>query len=204
LDAAINPETYYSYLQIPPDQMGMIEGTMSLVVRTTAEPAGLLASVREQLRSLDPDLPIFNVKTMEEVVQGSVAQPRFRTLLLGVFAALALVLAAVGLYGVISYSVAQRTNELGVRSAMGASPTDLLTLVVGQAAWLAAMGIGIGLVAGLILARGLSKFLFGVTVLDPLTILGTAAAILLIALIASYVPALRATRIDPVTALRTE
>jgi len=204
LDAATNPETYYSYLQIPPDQMGMIEGTMSLVVRTTAEPAGLLASVREQLRSLDPDLPIFNVKTMEEVVQGSVAQPRFRTLLLGVFAALALVLAAVGLYGVISYSVAQRTNELGVRSAMGASPTDLLTLVVGQAAWLAAMGIGIGLVAGLILARGLSKFLFGVTVLDPLTILGTAAAILLIALIASYVPALRATRIDPVTALRTE
>jgi len=204
LDAVTNPETYYDYLQIPPDQMGAIEGTMSLVVRTDAEPTGLLASVREQLHSLDPDLPIFNVKTMEEVVQGSVAQPRFRTLLLGVFAALALVLAAVGLYGVISYSVSQRTNELGVRSAMGASPVDLLKLVVGQAAWLAAIGIGIGVVLGLMVARGLSKFLFGVTVLDPVTILGTAAVILLVTLIASYVPALRATRIDPVTALRAE
>ena len=204
LDAVTNPETYYDYLQLPPEQMGAIEGTMSLVVRTNADPATLAGAIRNEVHSLDPDLPIFNVKTMENVVHGSVAQPRFRTLLLGVFAALALILAAVGLYGVISYSVTQRTNELGVRSAMGATPEDLLKLVVGQAARLAAIGIGIGLVLALIVGRGLSKFLFGVSLADPITFLGTAAVILLVTLIASYVPALRATRIDPVTALRTE
>ncbi len=204
LDAVTNPETYYDYLQLPPDDMGAIEGTMSLVVRTAADPTNLIATIRNEVHSLDPDLPIFNVQTMENVVHGSVAQPRFRTLLLGGFAALALILAAVGLYGVISYSVAQRTNELGVRSAMGASPGDLLKLVVGQAARLAAIGIGAGLVLALIVGRGISRFLFGVSVLDPITFLGTAVVILLVTLIASYVPALRATRIDPVTALRTE
>ena len=204
LDTVTNPETYYDYLQLPADQMGAIEGTMSLVVRTVGDPIGLVATIRNELRTLDPDLPIFNVKTMEDVVQGSVAQPRFRTLLLGGFATLALILAAVGLYGVISYSVTQRVNELGVRSAMGASPRDLLTLVVGQAARMAAIGIGIGLVLAFFVARTLSKFLFGVTVLDPITFLGTAAVIFLVTLIASYLPALRATRIDPVTALRAE
>jgi putative ABC transport system permease protein len=204
LDSETNPETYYHYLQLPPDQMGFIESTMSLVVRTSADPTSVVAAIRNDVHSLDPGLPIFNVKTMEDVVHGSVAQPRFRTWLLGTFALLALVLAAVGLYGVISYSVTQRTSELGVRAAMGASPGDVLKLVVGQAARLAAIGIGIGLVLSVVLARSLSKFLFGVAALDPITFLGTAGVILVVTLIASYLPALRATRIDPVTALRAE
>jgi putative ABC transport system permease protein len=204
LDAIVSPETYYDYLQLPIEQMGPVQGTMSLVVRTTGDPAGLVAAIRNEVHSLDPDLPIFNVKTMTDLVQNSVAQPRLRTLLMSGFAALALILAAVGLYGVISYSVVQRTNELGVRSAMGASAQDLLTLVVGQAARLAALGIGIGLLLAWIMARGLSAFLFEVTVLDPVTFLGSAALILLVCLIASFAPALRATHVDPLTALRAE
>jgi putative ABC transport system permease protein len=200
----MNPETYYDFLQLPPDQMGPVQSTMSLVVRTKSDPSGLVAAIRDQLHQLDPDLPLYNVKTMQDVVQNSVAQPRFRTFLVSGFAILALVLAAVGLYGVISYSVVQRTNELGVRSAMGASSQDLLKLVVGQAARLAIIGICIGLLLAWILARGLSAFLFGVTVFDPVTFLGAASLILLVSLIASFAPALRATHIDPMAALRAE
>jgi len=204
LDAETNAEMYYHYRQIPPELMGFVEGTMTLVLRTQAEPNSMVAAVRGEVQKLDADLAVFNVKSMQDLVGGSLAQPRFRTLLLGVFAGVALVLAATGLYGVIAYAVAQRTNELGVRMALGAQKSDVLKLVVGQGAQLAAMGIGIGLVVALPLMRVISRLLFGVNAADPVTFGATALVILLVTVVASYFPALRAIKVDPVVALRCE
>ena len=204
LDAATNEEMYYHYLQAPVALMSFVEGTMTVVVRTASDPAAMTAAIRNVVRALDPDQPVFNVKTMQELVQGSVAQQRFRALLWGVFAALALTLAAIGLYGVISYSVTQRVNELGVRTALGAQSGDILKLVVGQAARLAAIGIGIGVALALGLTRMLNQLLFGVGAMDPITFASTCIVIFGVALAASYIPALRATRVDPVIALRNE
>ncbi|HEV2687172.1 MAG TPA: ABC transporter permease [Bryobacteraceae bacterium] len=204
LDAAVNPETYYHYLQVPPALMGFVEGTMTLVLRTNAEPAAMTAAARTEVEKLDPGLAIYNVKTMDDLVSGSLAQPRFRTLLLGMFAGVAMILAAIGLYGVIAYTVTQRTNEMGVRMALGAQKGDVLKLVVGQGARLAAVGVAIGLVAALGLMRVISKLLFAVDATDPITFAGTAGLIVAVSLAASYVPALRAAKVDPVVALRAE
>jgi putative ABC transport system permease protein len=204
LDAAINAEMYYHYRQIPPELMGFVEGTMTLVLRTQAEPNSMAAAVRGEVQRLDADLPVFNVKTMEDLVGGSLAQPRFRTLLLGVFAGVALILAAVGLYGVIAYAVTQRTNELGVRMALGAQKGDVLKLVMGEGAGLAAIGIGIGLVLALPLMKIISQLLFDVNTADPVTFAATAFVILLVTLGASYLPAMRAIKVDPLVALRYE
>jgi putative ABC transport system permease protein len=204
LDADTNAEMYYHYLQIPPELMGFVEGTMTLVLRTQAEPNSMVAAVRGEVQKLDADLAVFNVKSMQDLLGGSLAQPRFRTLLLGVFAGVALILAATGLYGVIAYAVTQRTNELGVRMALGAQRSDVLKLVVGEGAQLAAMGIGIGLVVALPLMRIISRLLFGVNTADPVTFGATALVILLVTVAASYLPALRAIKVDPVVALRSE
>lgn len=204
LEAGTEPEIYYQYLQIPSEEMNFVEGSMTLVIRTAADPAAMTSSVRNEVRQLDPVQPVFNVATMDELVHGSMAQPRFRTLLLGVFAGIALVLTAIGLYGVMAYSVAQRTNELGVRTALGAQPDDILRLVVGHGARLATIGIGIGIIFGVAVARILSGLLFGVSTLDPVALGFTSILILAVALIGSYIPALRAAKVDPVTALRTE
>jgi putative ABC transport system permease protein len=204
LDAELNPETYYHYLQIPPDVMGFTEGTMALVLRTSGEPEDLTASVRNELRTIDPDQPVFDVRTMAEVVSGSVAQPRFRTLLLGIFAGLALLLAAIGLYGVMAYSVTQRVNELGVRAALGAGPADILRLIVGHGLRLALAGIGVGLILAAAFSRILSKLLFGIGAIDPLTFLITSLGMFLVAGMASLVPAMKASRVDPAVALRRE
>jgi len=141
---------------------------------------------------------------MQDLLGGSLAQPRFRTLLLGVFAGVALILAATGLYGVIAYAVTQRTNELGVRMALGAQKSDVLKLVVGEGTQLAAIGIGIGLVVALPLMRIISRLLFGVNAADPVTFGATDLVILLVTVAASYLPALRAIKVDPVVALRCE
>jgi putative ABC transport system permease protein len=204
LDAEVRPETYYHYLQIPPHWMNFAEATVALVIESRSDPASMTSSVRAAVRSLDPDLPVFNVKTMEDVVHGSVAEARFRTLLLAVFAGLALVLAMVGLYGVMSYSVTQRTQELGVRAALGAQPGDLLQLVVGHGLRLALGGVGIGLAVAIAGTRIISKMLFGVTAIDPVTFGVTCLGMLGVAVAASLIPAMRATRVDPATALRTE
>jgi putative ABC transport system permease protein len=184
--------------------MSFAEGTIWLVIRTDSDPASMTSAVRREVHSLDPNLPVYNVSTMEELVQGSVAQARFRTFLLAVFAALALILALIGLYGVMSYAVTQRTQELGVRSALGAQPADLLQLVVGHGLRLALSGVGIGLAFALVGTRIISKLLFGVTAVDPLTFGLTSLGMLAAAVAATTIPAVRATRIAPATALRTE
>jgi putative ABC transport system permease protein len=204
LDTQINPEVYYHYLQVPAEVMNYVEGTMTLVARTSADPSAMAGPIRSELLALDLNQPVFNVRTMDDLVRGSVAQQRFRAALLTVFSGLALVLAALGLYGVIAHSVNQRTNELGVRRALGAQTNDLLRLVVGHGMRLALIGLGIGLVLAICAAKLISKLLFGVNQFDPMSLGLTAAVILSVALAASYIPALRAIRIDPVKALREE
>jgi len=204
LDAVSSGETYYHYLQVPPALMSLVEGAMTVALRTSADPGSLASAARGEVQKMDPGLAVFNVDTMQALVDGSLAQPRFRTTLLGAFAVLALLLAAIGLYGVIAYSVAQRINEIGVRMALGARKDDILRLVVGEGAMLAAIGIALGLLGSLGATRLISKLLFGVTADDPLTFCATAGIILAVALAASAIPALRAIKVDPVIALRYE
>jgi putative ABC transport system permease protein len=204
LDAAANPETYYHYLQIPAEAMNIAEGTMALVIRTSSDPEGIVSAVRGELRSLDPGQPIFNVHSMQDVVTGSIAQPRFRTVLVSAFAGLALVLAALGLYGVVAYSVSQRMTELGVRVALGAQPSAILKLVLFHAGGLAAIGLAIGVAISFAASRIVSKFLFGIQADDPVTLVVVSLVVLLVALAASLAPGFRAARVDPVIALRAE
>lgn len=175
-----------------------------LVLRTKGDAASVAASVRQAVWSVDKDQPISNVQTMDQVFSAAISQERFQALLLGLFAALALVLACVGLYGVISYSVAQRTHEIGVRMALGAQPGDVLKLVLRQGMGLTIVGLVVGIAIGSVATRVLSDMLFGVTARDPLTFVGVPALLLLVAFLACYIPARRATRIDPLVALRWE
>jgi putative ABC transport system permease protein len=175
-----------------------------LVLRTKGDAASVAAAVRQAVWSVDKDQPVSNVRTMDQVFAAAISQERFQTLLLALFAALALVLACVGLYGVIAYAVAQRTHEIGVRMALGAQPFDVLRLVLRQGMLLTIAGLVVGVAAGLVATRVLSEMLFGVTATDPLTFIGVPALLLLVALLACYIPARRATRIDPLVALRYE
>jgi len=204
LDSESNAETYYHYLQVPPVWMNFVEGTMTIVLRTRTDPAWMIAAARHEVQKLDKNQPVFNVKTVEELLHSSVAQPRFRTLLLGIFAGVAMLLAGTGLYGVIAYSVSQRINEIGVRIALGAQKSDVLKLIVGHGAQLAGIGIGIGLMAAVGLMRIISKLLFGVDGTDPLTFAAMAALLLTVALAASYIPARKAIKLNPIAALRHE
>ena len=193
-------EFYVPYMQEPRAFMA----PRDLVVRTKADAASIAAAVRQEVWTVDKDQPISNVRTMDEVFASAISQERFQTLLLGLFAALALVLACVGLYGVISYSVAQRTHEIGVRMALGAQPLDVLKLVIRQGMFLTIAGLVVGIGAGLMATRVLSDMLFGVTPRDPLTFVGVPILLLAVAFLACYIPARRATRIDPLIALRYE
>jgi putative ABC transport system permease protein len=177
---------------------------LSIVLRTAVDPLAESSALRTALTEIDRNQPLVKVRTMEDNISGTVAQPRFRTWLLGIFAAVALVLAAVGIYGVMSYSVNQRTNEIGVRMALGAEAMDVFRLIVGQGIQLALVGVGIGLVIALALTRVLRTFLFGVSALDPVTFLGMAMVLSLVGLAATYLPARRATKVDPMVALREE
>ena len=176
----------------------------TLVARTGSDPMSLVASLRAIVRSLDPSMPVTDVRTMEEVVSTSIAGARFRTTLLASFAVVALLLAAIGVYGVMSYSVEQRSQEMGLRMALGASPRDVLTLVTGQGVRLAAAGILLGLVAAYAVTRVLESLLFGVSTTDPVTFAGIAALLAAVAILAAYLPARRATRTDPMVVLRAE
>jgi putative ABC transport system permease protein len=177
---------------------------MTLVVRTSAEPLNPVNAIRQEVVALDRRVPIAGVRTMEQIMTTFTAQPRFNMILLGIFAAVALVLAAVGIYGVLSYSVTQRTHEIGLRLALGAQQGDVLKLVVAQGMTSTLIGMGVGLAAALALTRLMRSLLFEVTVTDPLTFAVIAGLLTLVALIACWIPARRATKVDPIIALRHE
>jgi putative ABC transport system permease protein len=194
-------EMYIPYRQL--DQLLPVF-QMSVVLRTSGDPLLQAAALRSTLSGIDPAQPLVKVRTMEDNMAATVAQPRFRTWLIGIFAALALTLTAIGIYGVMSYSVTQRTSEIGIRVALGAQSFDVLRIVIGEGLRFALVGIAAGLAGGLILTRLLASFLYGTSTSDPLTFLGVALLMIAISIAACFFPARRATRIDPVIALRYE
>ncbi|HEY7182294.1 MAG TPA: FtsX-like permease family protein, partial [Blastocatellia bacterium] len=177
---------------------------MQLVVRTTIDPGALAGPARQVIHALDPDVPVHNVATMRQLVSTSTAQRRFTLLLIAAFAAVALLMAAIGLYGVMAYSVTQRRQEIGIRVALGAQRADVLRLVVGQGLRLVALGLALGLMTALALTRLMKKLLFEISATDPATFAGVALLLALAALLACYIPARRATKVDPMIALRCE
>jgi putative ABC transport system permease protein len=177
---------------------------MDVAVRTQGDPLVALESVRRKLKDLDAELPMSNVRTMDDWLSRNSAQPRLNAVLLELFAAVALLIASIGIYGVLSYSVTQQTREIGLRAALGANRGELLRLVLREGLTMALAGIGAGLIAGLGLSRLMASLLFGVAAHDPLTFAAVAGILAVVAAAACAIPALRAARIDPVIALRCE
>jgi putative ABC transport system permease protein len=205
LDSEPQPEVYLCFRQF--GRMLMAGGSLivpNLVVRTGGDPLALAPAIRTQVRGLDAQLPVYNVSTLEQRISDSVAQPRFFAMLLSVFAVLALVLAMVGVYGLLSYHVAQSTREIGIRMALGAERANVFRLVLGQGMALAAIGIVFGIGGAWAASRFLANFLFGVQPVDPATYAGISVLMACVALLAAYVPARRATAVDPIIALRQE
>jgi putative ABC transport system permease protein len=198
LETETRPQLYLPY-----SQLGFFE-PRHLVVKTAGDPLGFVASVREAVWSVDRDQPVSNVSTMETIVSESLAGRRLTMLLLGIFAGLALLLAAVGIYGLISYAVTQRTHEIGIRMALGANSRNVLGMVVGDSIRMIAIGVGVGLAAAFFLTRFMRSLLFGVSETDPVTFAVIPALLAAVALAATYIPARRATRVDPMVALRHE
>ena len=194
LDLDPKPEYYLAHNQTP-------YRAMILTVRTVQDPRSLTSAIRREISRLDPDLPAANVRTLEQVAGDSIAPRRLSVVLIGVFAAVALVLASVGIYGVMSFLVVQRTHEIGVRMALGAQRADVLRLVIGRAAKLVLMGTGIGLLLGVFSSRALRSLLFNVGAFDLITFVSVTLALIVVSLLASYIPAVRATRADPMIAL---
>jgi len=197
LNTEPKPAYYVPQTQVPFSQMVG-------VMKTSAEPHGLISAVTKDVGAMDGDIPLFGVKTMEEYMSASVAAPRFNTTLLSIFAGVALVLTIVGLYGVMSYSVVQRTNEIGIRLALGAQSRDVLLMIVKQGSKLIMVGLVIGLAGAFAATRVIASLLFGVTTKDPFTFVSAAVLLAIVALLACYVPAWRATKVDPLEALRYE
>ena len=197
LTAEPYPQVYSTYRQAP-------RRALTVVMRTAGEPTAMVNTLRQQVWALDRQQPLHNVRTLEQVLSESIARPRFNTLLITILAGVALVLAAVGIYGVISYSVTQRTHEIGVRMALGASSGNVLRLVIGHGMLIAGIGLAVGVVGAFAVTRIMGTLLYGVSASDPVTYIVLVALLGLIALIASYIPARRAMRVDPVVALRNE
>jgi putative ABC transport system permease protein len=197
LDAAIGPAIYWPYSQFPVN-------FNAIVVRGDTDPLRLVSAVKSQIWSVDKNQPISKIATMEQVLSDSIAQRRLYLVLLGVFAGAALLLAAVGIYGVMSYSVSQRTHEMGIRLALGAPQTEILKLILGRGAKLALLGVATGILAATALTRLMSSLLFGVSPSDPATLAAVAVLLMLVAMAACYIPARRAMRVDPMIALRYE
>jgi putative ABC transport system permease protein len=197
-------ECYFNYLQAPGHFRGAASSAMTFVMRTSGDPHAAVKPLEDIVWSQDPRIPFVDIATMDEVVTIALRQPRVYTFILGVFAFVALSLATLGIYGVISYSVAQRTQEMGVRMAVGASPRDLIRLVLGGGLKVVGLGVVVGLALSLALSRVIAKLLFGIQPDDLVTICGVAAVVFTVAIVASYVPARRISRIDPVSALRIE
>jgi putative ABC transport system permease protein len=199
LDTEARAQMYTPFTQFPP-----VFSDRTLVARTDGDPQRFVPSVRGEVQAIDKDQPISHIRTMEKFVAGSVSQRRFNMSLLAVFAGLALLLAAVGIYGVMSYSVEQRTREIGLRMALGAQTRDVLRLVLRHGMTLTLIGAVIGLIAALGLTRLIENLLFGVSATDPVTFLVVASLLALVAMLACYLPARRATKVDPLVALKAE
>ena len=189
------PEAYFADTQVPHRQMHM-------VVRTAGDPIDQIGALRADIKALDPNLPVPSFRTLDQVVADSIARPRLLTTLLGLFASVALTLAAVGIFGLLSFAVAQRTREIGIRIALGASPGILVSAIARSTSVLIAVGLSLGLGGALALSRVLEGELFGVNRLDPLALLGVIVVLGITALVASVGPAWRASRMDPPAALR--
>jgi predicted permease len=202
--SAIEAQFDYPFMQLPEKLMPLAANAVAVVLRTDGDPTAVMSSVRRAVTEIDSREVVYNVQTMNEVVSNSFAARRLSMMLLGVFAALALVLACVGIYGVISYLVGQRTHEIGVRVAMGAQSGDVLRLVIGHGARMALIGVAIGIGAALGLTRLMTNQLFGVSAHDPLTFAGVGILLMIVAVAACYIPARRAMRVDPMIALRHE
>jgi putative ABC transport system permease protein len=197
LDTPGEPTVYWPHPEL-------VYSGMTILVRTSNDPLALVSAARNELQQMDPEQPMAAVATMEQLLGDSLARSRFTMLVLAVFAAIAVLLASVGIYGVIAYGVAQRTQEFGIRIALGAGRRDVLRLVLGQGARLALLGIGLGAIFALMLTKSLATLLYGISPTDPLTFVGVAFLLGFDALAACYVPAQRATRVDPIETLRYE
>jgi ABC-type antimicrobial peptide transport system permease subunit len=198
-------DTLATSIYVPWEQRTRMSGAeMWLVVRTTEDPASVTTAIRRIVRETNPSVPVSDVRTMSAVVGDSMSKTRFTTLLVGAFATLALLLGAVGIYGVMSYLVSQRAREMGIRIALGAKRADVVRLVVGRAMWLAATGGIVGIAAAIFVARALRQWLYGVSPSDPITLTAVSVLLLGVASLASFAPALRATRVDPALSLREE
>ncbi|MEK6281433.1 MAG: ABC transporter permease [Acidobacteriota bacterium] len=196
-DTNAKPEVYFPYLQVP-------ASSMSLVVRSASEPLSLVTAVKSQIQMIDKDLPLDDAESMQQILSDSNSGRRFNMLLLTVFAMVALVLAIVGIYGVMSYTVTQRTHEIGIRVAIGAQSRDVFRMVIGQGMMLALIGVAFGLAGALALTRLMTTMLFGVEPTDPVTFVSIAVLLTAVALVACYIPGRRATKVNPIEALRYE
>jgi putative ABC transport system permease protein len=197
LDKAVEPMSYWPVAQQP-------YSSMSIVIRTRGEATAAATAARNIIRTLDPQQPVTDARTLEGLVGNSIARQRFNTLLLLVFAVVALLLAGLGIYGVMSYSVTTRTHEIGIRTALGATAADILRLVMKRGMTLALMGVSAGLLVAVVLTRLLKNLLFGVSATDPLTFIVIAAVLIIVALLACWIPARRAASMDPLVSLRAE
>ena len=202
--AAIEPQFYYPFMQLPPKLMRLVANGVAVVLRTQGDPASIIAAVRDAAAQFDSGAVIYAEETMREVISNSLAARRLSMILLGVFSAIALALSCVGIYGVTSYLVEDRTREIGIRMALGAERSDVLRLILVRGTVMAALGIGTGALISLALTRLISSQLYGITPHDPLTFLSAGFALMAVVMIACYVPARRATQVDPLVALRCE
>jgi predicted permease len=199
LDDPINPEVYF-----PLAQMAWRYRRLNLAVKTSGDPMSLLESIRNEIKTIDKDQPVYQIQTIESLISQSIATRRFAMVLLLLFAVVALLLAAVGIYGVMAYTVTQRTHEIGIRLALGAQPRDVLILMVKQGMVVIVIGLALGIAGAVASTRLMSSMLYGVSATDPVTFVAVAFLLAIIALFSCYIPARRATKVDPMVALRYE
>jgi len=202
--SSILPQLYMAFDQIPDKFYSNDIGGLGIIARTASTPSSYLPAIREKVSEIDRDVPVFEARSLEEVVASSIVRRRFILELLGAFALLALILASVGIYGVMAYSVSQRTHEIGIRMALGAERSIVARMVVGAGIKLALLGVSIGLAGAAVATRLISGMLFQVSAHYPLTYAAVAGTLALVAVAASYIPARRAMRVDPMVALRWE